>query len=251
MLEAEQSSRKLRLICLASSVMSGYLRVHELLEDELKNPLDPSAEEAAHDEELFDFAFGHNHMLLMAQFVLILSAAKPYFTPGRTYSVRPEVYSFAQSARAASGLRASARRVAQGVDGGAGNERAKCPAKAKERSGTRRRQARTTAADGGRQPVATIPSLLVVTRHRRRHATVASSDFFCVSFGRRANGRVSGENRIEWHGSRRIPMVASTETKSKPSRGCSWRGRGVVGLVLRAPVDLFTLAFGVWSIVIF
>jgi len=69
-LEAEQSSRKLRLICLASAVMSGYLRVHELLEDELQNPLDPSAEEAAHDEELFDFAFGHNHMLLMAQFVL-------------------------------------------------------------------------------------------------------------------------------------------------------------------------------------
>ena len=29
------------------------------------------------------------------------------------------------------------------------------------------------------------------------------------------------------------------------------RGRGVVGLVLRAPVDLFTLAFGVWSIEIF
>ena len=99
-LEAEQSSRKLRLICLASAVMSGYLRVHELLEDELQNPLDPSAEEAAHDEELFDFAFGHNHMLLMAQFVLILSAAKPYFTPGRTYSVRPEVYSFARIERA-------------------------------------------------------------------------------------------------------------------------------------------------------
>ena len=31
------------------------------------------------------------------------------------------------------------------------NERAKCAAKVKERSGTRRRQARTTAADGGRQ----------------------------------------------------------------------------------------------------
>ena len=31
------------------------------------------------------------------------------------------------------------------------NERAKCTAKVKERSGTRRRQARTTAADGGRQ----------------------------------------------------------------------------------------------------
>ena len=29
------------------------------------------------------------------------------------------------------------------------------------------------------------------------------------------------------------------------------RGRGVVRLVLRAPVDLFTLAFGVWSIEIF
>ena len=100
MLEAEQSSRKLRLICLASAVMSGYLRVHELLEDELQNPLDPSAEEAAHDEELFDFAFGHNHMLLMAQFVLILSAAKPYFTPGR--SVGPEVYSFARIERACS-----------------------------------------------------------------------------------------------------------------------------------------------------
>ena len=80
--------------------MSGYLRVHELLEDELQNPLDPSAEEAAHDEELFDFAFGHNHMLLMAQFVLILSAAKPYFTPGR--SVGPEVYSFARIERACS-----------------------------------------------------------------------------------------------------------------------------------------------------
>ena len=31
------------------------------------------------------------------------------------------------------------------------NERAKCAAKVKERSGTRRHQARTTAADGGRQ----------------------------------------------------------------------------------------------------
>ena len=31
---------------------------------------------------------------------------------------------------------------------------------------------------------------IVVPRHRRRHATAASSDFFCVSFGRRANGRV-------------------------------------------------------------
>jgi hypothetical protein len=31
------------------------------------------------------------------------------------------------------------------------NERAKCAAKVKERSGTRPRQARTTAADGGRQ----------------------------------------------------------------------------------------------------
>jgi len=31
------------------------------------------------------------------------------------------------------------------------NERAKCAAKVKERSGTRRRQARTPAADGGRQ----------------------------------------------------------------------------------------------------
>ena len=31
------------------------------------------------------------------------------------------------------------------------NERAKCAAKVKERSGTRPREARTTAADGGRQ----------------------------------------------------------------------------------------------------
>ena len=31
------------------------------------------------------------------------------------------------------------------------NERAKCAANVKKRSGTRRRQARTTAADGGRQ----------------------------------------------------------------------------------------------------
>ena len=45
------------------------MQVRELLHDELQNPL-ASAEEAAHDEELFDFAFGHNHMLLMAQFVL-------------------------------------------------------------------------------------------------------------------------------------------------------------------------------------
>ena len=31
----------------------------------------------------------------------------------------------------------------------------------------------------------------VVSRRRRRHATAASSDFFCVPFGGRANGRVS------------------------------------------------------------
>ena len=94
-LETQESSRKLRLICLSSAAMSGYLHVRELLEDELQNPLDLLAEEAAHDEELFDFAFGHNHKLLMAQFALLLSAAKPYFKPGRTYSVGPEVYSFA------------------------------------------------------------------------------------------------------------------------------------------------------------
>ena len=58
------------------------------------------------------------------------------------------------------------------------NERAKCATKVKERSGTRRHQARTTAADGGRQrcaagklPVAMISSLLgtvIVTRRLRR-----------------------------------------------------------------------------------
>ena len=37
---------------------------------------------------------------------------------------------------------------------------------------------------------------VVVTRHRRRHATAASSDFFCVSFGRRANGRVSSDVEV-------------------------------------------------------
>ena len=84
--ETQESSRKLRLICLASAAMSGYMQVRELLHDELQNPLDVSAEETAHDEELFDFAFGHNHMLLMAQFALLLSAAKPYLKPGRTYS---------------------------------------------------------------------------------------------------------------------------------------------------------------------
>ena len=31
----------------------------------------------------------------------------------------------------------------------------------------------------------------VVSRRRRRHATAASNDFFCVPFGGRANGRVS------------------------------------------------------------
>ena len=102
-LETQESSRKLRLICLASAAMSGYMQVRELLHDELQNPLDMSAEHAAedeaHDQELFDFAFGHNHMLLMAQFALLLSAAKPYFKPGRTYSVGPEVYSFARIER--------------------------------------------------------------------------------------------------------------------------------------------------------
>ena len=97
--EAMQSSRKLRLICLASAAMSGYMQVRELLHNELQNPLDVSAEETAHDEELFDFAFGANHMLLMAQYALLLSAAKPYFNPGRTYSVGPEVYSFARVER--------------------------------------------------------------------------------------------------------------------------------------------------------
>eukprot|EP00900_Chrysochromulina_parva_P027330 jgi/Chrpa1/9230/Chrysochromulina_OHIO_Genome00016047-RA len=75
--------------------MSGYMQVRELLQDELQNPLDVSAEHAAedeaHDEELFDFAFGHNNMLLMAQFALLLSAAKPYLKPGRTYSVGTEI----------------------------------------------------------------------------------------------------------------------------------------------------------------
>ena len=98
--DAIQSSRKLRLICLASAAMSGYMQVRELLQDELQNPLDVSAEHAAedeaHDQELFDFAFGHNNMLLMAQFALLLSAAKPYLKPGRTYSVGTEVYSFAR-----------------------------------------------------------------------------------------------------------------------------------------------------------
>ena len=77
--------------------------------------------------------------------------------------------------------------MAQGDDGGTGNERAKCAAKAKKRSGTRRRQARTNAADDGSQPVATIPSLLytvVVTRRRRRVTS------FAFPFGGRANGRV-------------------------------------------------------------
>jgi len=96
-IETQEPSRKLRLICLISNLL-----VRELLEDELQNPLDPSAEEAAHDEELFDFAFGHNHMLLMAYLVLLLSAAKPYFKQGRTYSFGPEVYLFARIERACS-----------------------------------------------------------------------------------------------------------------------------------------------------
>ena len=138
--------------------------MRELLEDELQNPLDPSAEEAAHDEELFDFAFGHNHMLLMAYLVLLLSAAKPYFKQGRTYSFGPEVYLFARIERACSKWPQSAcktrgarrpiekkKKKNKAMTEARRSERAKCAAKVKERSGTRRRQARTPAADGGRQ----------------------------------------------------------------------------------------------------
>jgi hypothetical protein len=50
------------------------------------------------------------------------------------------------------------------------------------------RQERTTAlmAAGSKKAAGKVP-VSVVTRHRRRQATVASSEFFCVPFGGRAN----------------------------------------------------------------
>ena len=46
----------------------------------------------------------------------------------------------------------------------------------------------------------------VVSRRRRRHATAASSDFFCVPFGGRANGRVS------------TPRPTPSPTTARPGR---------------------------------
>jgi hypothetical protein len=79
-------------------------------------------------------------------------------------SVGPEVYSFARIERAYSKWPQSAcktrgarrpiekkKKKNKAMTEARRNERAKCAAKVKERSGTRRRQARTTAADGGRQ----------------------------------------------------------------------------------------------------
>jgi len=48
---------------------------------------------------------------------------------------------------------------------------------------------RTLTTPGGWQ--AAVRHDTVVSRRRRRHATAVSSDFFCVPFGGRANGRVS------------------------------------------------------------
>ena len=81
-------------------------------------------------------------------------------------SVGPEVYSFARIERAYSKWPQSAcktrgarrpiqkkkkKKKSKAMTEARRNERAKCAAKVKERSGTRRRQARTPAADGGRQ----------------------------------------------------------------------------------------------------
>jgi hypothetical protein len=79
-------------------------------------------------------------------------------------SVGPEVHSFARIERACSKWPQSAcktrgarrpigkkKKKSKAMTEARRNERAKCAAKVKERSGTRRRQARTTAADGGRQ----------------------------------------------------------------------------------------------------
>ena len=79
-------------------------------------------------------------------------------------SVGPEVYSFARIERAYSKWPQSAcktrgarrpiekkKKKSKAMTEARRNERAKCAAKVKERSGTRRHQARTTAADGGRQ----------------------------------------------------------------------------------------------------
>jgi hypothetical protein len=79
-------------------------------------------------------------------------------------SVGPEVYSFARIERAYSKWPQSAcktrgarrpiqkkKKKSKAMTEARRNERAKCTAKVKERSGTRRRPARTIAADGGRQ----------------------------------------------------------------------------------------------------
>ena len=84
--------RKVRLALLASMCASHYVFMREMLVDGGLQPSTPGSTED--DDDLVDAAFGHNHMLLMAQFALLLSAAKPHCRKGRTYSVGKERYSF-------------------------------------------------------------------------------------------------------------------------------------------------------------
>jgi len=95
------------------------------------------------------------------QYVLALVSTDAAFEDA---SVGPEVYSFARIERACSKWPQSAcktrgarrpigkkKKKSKAMTEARRNERAKCAAKVKERSDTRRRQARTTAAHGGRQ----------------------------------------------------------------------------------------------------
>ena len=92
------------------------------------------------------------------QYVLALVSTDAAFEDA---SVSLEVSSFARIERACSkwlqsackmrGARRPKKKKSKAMTEARRNERAKCAAKVKERSGTRRRQARTTAADGGRQ----------------------------------------------------------------------------------------------------
>ena len=113
------------------------------------------------------------------------------------------------------------------------------PRSAVAQGGVKRAQPLLMAA-GSQSPryrrYSSLLDTVVVTRRWRR----------VTSFAFPSGGAPTGASqvKIESNGMGRVASRWSHQPKQSPNppvRWCSWRGRGVVGLVLRAPVDLFTL----------
>ena len=79
-LDVMQSSRKLRCVLLACAAMTQYLLAREEMLEDMRTPMIVGEAEAAADEH--DLAVGYAHSLLMMQWALLLSAARPLAKKG-------------------------------------------------------------------------------------------------------------------------------------------------------------------------